>query len=107
MRWLRYAAAVGWSLWMYAGLRWGVRLARNWPAEGPSNCYIWALRQRTRHGGDLRLLTSRYGPWLHCRWVPADGSPEMEFNPVRAKSTFRLLRWRIPPPIFRGRVERV
>jgi hypothetical protein len=93
----RYAAAVAWTIWMFVGLRWGVRLARTWPEDGPSNYFLWALRELRRSGGQIVLTRSRYGRWLHAFHRAKDGR-EREYNP--AVKVPRAL----PPPLFHGTV---
>jgi hypothetical protein len=96
---VRVLAAGIWTVWMFVGLRWGLWLAARHPDDAPSNCLLWAIQQQRRHGGELRMTASLFGPWLHTRWVGPDGSA-WEYNPPRKR------RRRIPPPLFYGRAER-
>ena len=90
-----------WTVWMALGLRWGWRLAQRWPDVGPCNCHLWAYRQQQRQGGIIELLPSRYGPWLHARWVsPEPDGLTWEYNPDGEKR-----RRRFPPPLFDGLVQ--
>ncbi len=65
------------------------------------NCFIYALRQRWRHGGYVITRRSKYGWWPHFIWSP-DLREFRHFIPDRPAHE-RL----IPPLLFRGSVRAV
>jgi hypothetical protein len=65
-----------------------------------SNCLIWALRKEATCGGFIKSRKSEHGWWRHWIWSP-DGKEWWGFSPVKP------LDWLpVPPPIFRGKVEK-
>lgn len=68
-----------------------------------SNCFLHAFCHYWESGAFMVLMPSRYGWWPH-----AVSSTDLvvfeEYYPIAPKATFRSLRWRIPPIVFRGHV---
>jgi hypothetical protein len=42
--------------------------------HGRSNCLVWAIGQRRRHGGRLRLVWLRRTWTVRALWIAPDGS---------------------------------
>ncbi len=106
-----------WTIFGYLTLRFLYAVARNWPTNLPSNCWLWAAKQHEKFGGKLVLTPSNFGPWLHCQWETPDGEV-WEFNPPSKVAVWQTpcrRRWQgwikffktFPPMLFNGEPVKV
>lgn len=104
-----------WTAWGYLFFRTGEFLVTRGERE-QSNCILWALDQKFKHGGSLLFVDSKFGPWLHCIWIDPDGH-QWEYDPPSKHAVWRTpcrKRWQeiipffrtFPPMIFAGRATR-
>ena len=52
------------------------------PKPRRSNCLVWALQARRRHGGAIVWEWSKSGPWPHFSWMSPDGQFILSYRPL-------------------------
>jgi len=52
------------------------------PTPHRSNCLVWAVAVRRRHGGSLLWEWSKNGPWPHFYWVSPDRERVLSYRPL-------------------------
>jgi hypothetical protein len=66
-----------------------------------SNCLIWAIKQKVKHGGRIKWYKSKFWKGFHTTWVDKEGV-EWEYTTAKIKRP-----WWYIPIFYKGVIRKI